>query len=732
MIIKQIKCVFIVSLLACNLQAQLKTFDPFLDPACKVQPVSQLEEWKGCYMWYPGQLSAHMQKQLKKESDERCTYVGYPGTFNMPIYQSFFKKTVTVKKEQLIKWHGNGEITCYINGEKQGAATREYTLKPGKVQIVFEIKTDNRLPCLIVDGEGIISGTSWEVSLDNVGWNKVESNVKYNKPAVQPDDRQEKVVEIPPYKYTPLINADITGDALSIGKNGCAVIDFKHLEVGMVKLSVKGQGKITFNVGESIAEVLNKVSKDNEQKAIPVFELDGSLQQITLPERALRYLAVECDGSCVISSTRFDAILWPVEHLMEFESSDESLNDLWKAASATLHTAMHNFYLDGIKRDYLPWSMDAVESSLAGDYLFGDEQVSRNGLSIALMPPKPEISDFGIIDYPLHALIGFKHDYLRYGKIETSLLYKERIVQMMKLYESILDENGFLTSRPEAGFIPGWATKMGPSGNGTPSYGQILLYLNFDIGAYFARLWGEKELANHYEAKAKSLKSSIIKHFWDEDKKAFINGYLENGEKDERISHHAQYWAILADIFPKDYYDNLFENILPEIPFYKDDISFEKGYEFLAYTKAGRTKDALIFLNEVWGDWLSQGHTRFPENFSPKASREEQLVFYGRPFGLSLCHGGNGVAPVVVVLNGVLGFSQSDKNISEYYINPQLLHLDWVKGRIPVKEGFISINVDKDRNCSIEIPNNCIVHVGDMNDKKTFRKKGVYSCKLRK
>lgn len=100
-------------------------------------------------------------------------------------------------------------------------------------------------------------------------------------------------------------------------------------------------------------------------------------------------------------------------------------------SSATLHTSMHRFYLDGVKRDFLPWSMDALVSTLAGDYLFGDQQVSKNGISIALMPLDPQKSDIGIPDYPLHALFGLKQNYLRFGDLTTSLQYKDRIIQLL-------------------------------------------------------------------------------------------------------------------------------------------------------------------------------------------------------------------------------------------------------------------------------------------------------------
>ena len=73
------------------------------------------------------------------------------------------------------------------------------------------------------------------------------------------------------------------------------------------------------------------------------------------------------------------------------------------------------------------------------------------------------------------------------------------------------------------------------------------------------------------------------------------------------FSHHAQYWAILADIFPKEHYDNLFENILPNLPHYYTTVSYEKGSEFLEYANAGRVKELWDFMYRVFGDWMATG-----------------------------------------------------------------------------------------------------------------------------
>lgn len=712
-----------------TLNAQVKAFDPLLDSECEVLSPTEYETWNSTYMWYPGQLAAHLQLMQRQKSVERCVNVDYPGNFNSANSLSFFRKEVTVRQEVLMKWEGPSTIQCVVDGRQLNTELREYLLEPGNHSLFFEVQTSGTLPALIVQGKELGDYRSWQVSLDKHTWSIPETDYRYNKPMVKPDSEQELTVVIFPDKYIPLRNADCANGRIELGKHGRLIVDFRHLEVGNVKLKVTGSGNLSFNVGESLEEAFSDNISGDEQKRKPLssFILDGKEQEIVLPERALRYLKITTDKPCTIHSLQFAAKVWPVNFQMQFECSDESLNDLWKAGVATLHTSMHNFYLDGVKRDYLPWSMDAIISMLGGDYVFGDRQISRNGLSIALMPPQPQATDWGIVDYPLHALLGFKQDYMRYGDLATSLMYKDRILQQMALYESIQDTNGFISAQyPTSGFIPGWSKKMGPENFGTPAYVQIMLYQNFVIAGYFAQLWEEDILAQHYEKCAKKLRDNILKHFWDDGRKAFVNGYTSNGKKDMRISHHAQYWAVLADLYPKQYYDDLFTNVLPSIPYYTEYVSYEKGYEFLAYVKAGRIKEMFALLDLVWGDWLKQGNTRFPENFSWNASLEEQLMFYGRPFGLSLCHGANGVPPIIAILYGILGFSQSDISISEYTLKPQMLNLNWVKGRIPIKQGYIVFSLTKDGKCTVEIPDDCILRIWGAEETLVLNKKGAY------
>ena len=727
---------YITASLCCY--AQTKEFDPSLDPNVTIVSRQSQEEWNSRYMWYPGQLAAFYQQQCARISKERCVNVGYPGKFFAKNNHAWFRKEVRLKKESSLCWEGPSDIILYINGVKQSVSGKQVILPVGRSSLLFEVTTDDSLPCIILKGAGLENLDEWQVSMDKEHWTIPESAVMYNKPGVLPDAPQDMTARIKPSQILPMRNAEMQGkDGISIGKNGYVLIDFFHLEIGTLTFQAKGKGTITVRVGETPEEALERDDKKLEQYPLAPVTLSEEGGTITLPERALRYVSLECDKGAEITSLRFDASLWPVEHQMQFETDDDYVNNLFKMSSATLHTSMHRFYLDGVKRDFLPWSMDALVSTLAGDYLFGDQQVSKNGISIALMPLDPQKSDIGIPDYPLHALFGLKQNYLRFGDLATSLQYKDRIIQLLDFYASIVDENGFVHGNygdRQFGYTPGWSTYNGPVRKGVAAYAQIMLYYNYVTGAYFADLWKESALADRYRKLARNLKKKIFEHFWDDDRKVFINGTMnDNVTVDKRISHHAQYWGILADIFPEEHYDNLFENILPNLPNYYEVVSYEKGYEFLAYAKAGRIKELWDHIYGVFGDWMDQGHTRFPENFMMNASRARQLVFYNRPYGLSLCHGANGVPVVVGALNGLIGFSQSSMKTNEYTIKPELLHLKWIHSRIPVKEGYIVLKLNAEGESTIDIPAGCTVRIIKKIGKKplVLREQGGYSFRLK-
>lgn len=289
-------------------------------------------------------------------------------------------------------------------------------------------------------------------------------------------------------------------------------------------------------------------------------------------------------------------------------------------------------------------------------------------------------------------------------------MFKNRIISQMELFMSMQDENGFITAIDNGwGFIPGWDIQNGPEHAGKAAYPQMLLLENFRIAARFAKLWDMPELAEKYSQKATLLEKSIKDCFWDADRKIFINGLLLDGTRDERISHHTQYWSVLTGLYPTKEYKHLFEEVYPAIPNYLDNVSYEKGYEAIAFAKAGYTPQFIEVLKKVWGYWLKKGNTRFPENFQINESEAKQREFYNRPFGLSLCHGANGTPAVTTIIYGLFGFQQDMDHPGEYTISPKLYHLKHMKGYFTVKEGKITIEVQENGNIHVDAPENCKV-----------------------
>lgn len=692
-----IGCMLAACLLSCQ-QAD-NTFDPMFDSQCHVQQKNGGDEWPGAYMWHPGQLAAWLQADNLARSKGRCVNVGYPGSYYKRSETTLFQANTDLDNAGMLDWRSTGEVQLTLDGEVQECKGNQFEIPAGKHELQILVTSQSRVPALIVKGAGLEDDNCWTASTDGENWSPVESDSRYCCPESFPDEKQEVLVTIP---YEGKFK-------LKAGEQ--RLVDFKYLELGYVRLHVKGNARLAFSVGETAAEARNTDIRGFEQYALDTLSIEGE-QDISLEEHALRYLNITAvEGECTVSDLHFDAEMWPVKPEMGFECDDEELNDIFNAATATMHTCMHNFYLDGVKRDFLPWALDAVLSSIGADFAFGDRQMGRNGISIALLPDHPSKEDIGVCDYPLHALIGLQQEYLRYGDLKTSLMFQKRIIDQMNVYMSLQDENGFISADGDWGFIPGWDLQNGPERSGTAAYAQMLLMENFRIAARFARLWEMPELAETYTARADFLEKSIKDCFWDADRRVFINGLRPDGSRDERISHHSQYWAVLTGLYPEAGYGHLFEEVYPSIPNYFGDVSFEKGYEAMAFAKAGYTAEFIDIMKKIFGVWLEKGHTRFPENFMVYESEAKQLEFYDRPFGLSLCHGANGVAPVCTVVYGLFGFRQDMEHPGEYTVSPKLSGLKYMKGYFPVKEGRITIQVSEDGEVNVDAPDNCTVRV---------------------
>jgi len=714
-----------------------RPFDPWLDKNCKIVFPPEAKKSDALWMWYPGQKTAHINSRRVHDAMERCNNMGYPGNFCQPEYYVYFRKQVNVDIDSEIRWNGPlSRIRMDIDGKEGDITSRQIKLIAGTHLIEVAVDFSKSLPCILIEGIGLSSHIGWQASMDQQTWVEPEFEEIFNSPEILPDNKQEVVIEIPVNSVVSANNVTQIENGFVFSAGGSLIVDFWHDELGKLAFKAKGEGQLRINTGESPAEVQDTDPSHSEQKPIPTIELAMVSKSVLTPERCTRFVHIRSSGLCSIECLHLKANVTPVEYRGSFSCSDDELNKIWEAGAATIHSCMHDLYLDGIKRDAMSWA-DAIMGMIAGDCIFFDTTIARNSIISQLLPVKTRPRDFGIVDFPAFTYLGFKHDYLLRGELDFINRYKQNIFDLLDLYNSLQNEKGFISGKDfkSWGFFPDWSLTLGtgPDRFGIPCYSQMLIMKSFEIGAEFAKLLNDSSKAAKYSKIAVKLRQNIRDIFWDKTLGVFLNGIDSNGNLDKRITSFAQVWAILFDLVKPEEYKTIFDRVLDNHDRGKLSVSLNQLFEGQAYAKAGRISTFLDRLKTVWGGMLQLGYSRFAEDIRPWQNPTERLELYGRPFANSLCHVWAGATPIVVLSQCVLGIHPAKPAFSECIISPKLAGLEWIKGSIPIPSGNISIELHKVKGGRLILPTNVkatLVGIIDETGKTKLNGPGVFNVKL--
>jgi hypothetical protein len=669
-------------------------------------------EWKAQWIWYPGQLAAYRHSRRIRLAAERCSNVGYPANFRQPLTEVYFRKSGIAERDVQLRWATPiGRVRTIIGGRGGDITRRHAVLRKGESGIEVQIDFAQSLPCLLLEGDEFSSGAVWEASLDGQHWVLAETGGGSN-PDRLPDAEREITASLPVYRA---IEAEATPQNVYSVKSGHDVLlDFRETELGALRFEVRGQGNLTIQVGESIPEVRDPDIRYFEQYPLPPVSLTQQTTAVVLPQRALRFVRFSTSGQAELQNVNFDASLWPAEEKGRFESSDSDLNAIWAAAVATLRSNMHDFYLDGIRRDGLLWH-DGPLTLDAYERVFFDGDLSRQTLIGETLPEHPSVRDVGIIDSPMYTVIGFEREYLVRGDIGFSRMFRDRIEDILRFYSTLQNEQGFVDAAKVQpyGFFPDWsATELtGPDGHGTPAYGQMLLAATFASAARLARAWNDEGASARYEAAATQLRNSIRDVFWRTQDGLYSNGLDRNGKPDSRTSSFAQAFAVAYDVAKPDEYEKIFRFLNDESK-RPAHYSLSQVVELTAYARAGRAAEGMKRLKSAWLPMIQGGYHRFFEDIQPAKGTIAQLAMYGRKYATSLCHAWAGAAPVMALSRGVLGIEPVEPGYSVCTVTPQRCGLDWVRGAVPTNQGPIEIEWRGTKG-EIVLPSDVTVRLGE-------------------
>ena len=695
-------------------------------------PPEAAAPWTARWVWYPGQLAAHLHTKVSRAAFERVANIGYPGFYQRPSYEAWFRRRVTLAGETPVRWaRPLGRTRVRVNGREGDITVTHGTFPAGGVEILVIQDFMLSLPCFLLEGEGAPTGEGWEASLDGEHWVPAEVGERPGVPGTFPDQDIDGHQTLLPRQVTRLANAVEKSGGYEIGKDGEVLLDFHEIELGTIAFTAAGSGELRVSVGESIEEASETDETKFEQLPLAPVTLQSSGRQFALPERAIRFVRFRATEPCRLEAVSVNARIYPVETLGSFESSDARLNEIWKVGAATLHTCMHDAtILDAIKRDGLVWLFDQNIDFDATDCLFFDAAVVRNTLLTQTPPVDAGLDRIGMFELLMYYVIGFGQDYLTRGDISFSSLYRAHIIQVLELFMRLQDERGFISARAfspkkssSAGaqvegvdylgeYYPDWAGKSDHGEKrptdldcaGTPAYAQMLILHCFETGARLARRWGEMALAERWDGQAADLRSNIVRVFWDDSRGAFINGFDRSGGRDTRFSPYAQTWGILLGLAPNGKTAGIFDSVYDDPRCSSRNLSMQSYYQLRAYTAAGRFPKALDFLKKYWGWMLDNGFTRFIEDIRIDDGPRERLMFYGRRYGLSLNHGWTGATPVSVLMRGTLGLRILEPGYRLCELRPNWKSFDWVKVSIPTPHGKLSLDYSRAKGAELQVP----------------------------
>lgn len=645
----------------------------------------------GRWIWYPGQLAAYRHARLVRLATVRCVHVGYPANFRQPVPAAYFRKRGKAPQNIAVHWTAPvGRTRVWLGAAAFNITDRQATFKAGASDITVHIDFAQSLPCLFMEAGEFSTGDGWEASLDGKTWVAAEVSDSGDF-ATLPDAEHERVVRLPVAAALP--SERYGNGTIALADAQDVVLDFREIELGTLRFTAHGDGELTVQVGESVPEVRDPDPAYFEQVPLAPIALTAQPVAIALPERALRYARLEVKGNVQLSDIRFDARVHPAPALGRFDTSDTAMNAIWNVAVATLRSNMHDFYLDGIRRDGLVWH-DGTQALEAFERVFFHADLSRQTLIAQTLPAQPSVRDFGIIDSQMYDVIGFEREFMMRGDAAFSRMFRDRIAESLELYLSLQDSAALLDAKrvKPYGFFPDWSASKatGPDPKGAPAYGQMLLVGALAAGARLAAAWGDAAQQARWSAAAMRLRATVRNTFRAPHSGLYYNGVDGAGQLDRRFTSFAQAFAVAYDVAQPAEFGQLFA-WLDDPSKRPPRWSLSQVVELTAYAKAGRTAAGLARLRAVWLPLVERGYRRFFEDIRPAQTDTEQLAMYSRKYGNSLCHAWAGAAPVMLLSRGVLGVEPLAPGYALCQVTPAPSGIAAGFGSVPTPRGAIEV-----------------------------------------
>jgi alpha-L-rhamnosidase len=658
-------------------KAHEKSAFAVIDPTYNtVRPVPEPDVKTGAPWLYGDTELESWRLQLMRASSKKAARNGYfPGVFHQPVKRVTFRCPIPLSfsSQEKLVLRAIGDVVISSGGNKiyEGKNSEighiinlNKSFVKGK-QVYIDLSTSAEPPALLIEeGPLATSNGKWQWN-DNLssGWipaceyPQTKSGIAPHKAEIQEITLQPLVTE---------------GKLFDFGREL------------MARVSFYCKGKPSVIVGESVTEASDTVVSNHEQTLSLTREANG--RWISDFPLAFRYLQIIGEDP---SEVQAHAQFYPVQYRGAFACSDERLTKIWMTAAYTHRLCENEFILDGIKRDRLPWIDNMNLSSAVESFTFSNPDILRR--TIAVLGRAADQSDINnIVDY--NSLWVISHDSYQQYFNDPEFLKREwpRIYAMVERLAARCDENGLLRWHPKSWIFIDWATF-----DKTMSE-QIMWYWAQRAGVRLASRTGNKAVVAAWTKRTDELERYLIKYAWDKEK----NGWDAPGTL-AGPTRHAAVLSMVSGLTKPEKYGAVLKIIESKTgePLNSPSMIY---YEIQALVQMGKYNSAILRIREVWGAMLDRRATSFWEGYDENEKGDAAYMFYGRPYGKSMCHAWS-AGPVVLLPEIIFGLKPIADGWKRFIVKPSLGLLEWASVTVPTIYGNIIVNINGNK-MTLDVP----------------------------
>ncbi len=421
------------------------------------------------------------------------------------------------------------------------------------------------------------------------------------------------------------------------------------------------------------------------------------------PKSAFRYARVNfTSGTPDAVKIDVEGILYPVEYLGSFESSDPLLNRIWETGAYTAHLCMQEGIWDAPKRDRGQWMGDLDVTGRVISSVFGERPLMERTME-QVIGSSPVTRDINTIaGYSALWITGQADFYRHSGDLAYLKALHQRLLELLGVMDREQDTVGLFTNPEKHKVFVDWSAGFNADTPEARAATQFEFYLAYREAVYLLNELGDKAHAEDYRQRAERMQGAAQAKLLDPTTQTFGKRWQTNA------------MAVVSGAATKDEQAAIWSRVLSHVGDEGAVVTPYYGFYVLsAMAKLDHRPEALAWMRSYWGGMLDEGATSFWEAYDPHWPKQDFHAYLEadnkKGYYVSLAHGWAS-GPTAWLMQQVLGIEPAGAGFRTVTIRPDLAGLQWARGAEPTPRGPIKVSATAEK-IVVVIPAGTIANV---------------------